>query len=212
MPTVSTGNKQVMYRHFFKRFFDLFFSLLALPFLLIILVFTAPFIFLYDQGSVFYRAKRRGWKGKVFYMLKLRTMRVDAEEIRNPDGSVYTGKDDARITPVGRVLRRLSVDELPQILNVLKGDMSFIGPRPHLATTDYDGLDEKRKKRLAVRPGITGYNQAYCRNSADMEIKIENDCYYAENVSFLLDMKIIFKTVQTVISGKGVYSDGKNNK
>ena len=196
-----------MYRSFFKRLFDLIGSLILLPFFLISLVFTAPFIFLYDRGCVFYRAKRRGRNGKVFYMLKLRTMRVNAEEIRNADGSVYTGRNDPRITPVGRLLRRLSIDELPQILNVLKGDMSFIGPRPHLATTDYESLDEKRKKRLTVRPGITGYNQAYCRNSADMEQKIENDCYYAENLSLLLDIKIIFKTVQTVLTGKGVYSD-----
>lgn len=196
-----------MYKHFFKRLFDLLFAVILLPFVLISVVFTAPFIFLYDRGSIFYRAKRRGKDGRVFHMLKLRTMRVNAEEIRNPDGSVYTGKNDSRITPVGRILRRLSIDELPQILNVLKGDMSFIGPRPHLATTDYESLDERRKKRLTVRPGITGYNQAYCRNSADMEQKIENDCYYSENISLPLDIKIIFKTVQTVLTGKGVYGN-----
>lgn len=199
--------KNNMYKLFFKRIFDLLFALVLLPFLLISLIITAPIIFLYDRGSVFYVAKRRGKDGKVFGMLKLRTMRVNAEEIRNSDGSVYTGKNDPRVTPFGRVLRRLSVDELPQILNVLKGDMSFIGPRPHLATTDYDSLDEKRKKRLAVRPGITGYSQAYFRNAADMETKIENDCYYAENLSLLLDIKIIFKTVQTILTGRGVYSD-----
>ena len=196
-----------MYKHFFKRFFDLLFALILLPIVLLTVVFTAPFIFLYDRGSIFYRAKRRGRNGTVIYMLKLRSMRVNAEEIRNSDGSVYTGRNDPRITPVGRILRRLSIDELPQILNVLKGDMSFIGPRPHLATTDYESLDERRKKRLTVRPGITGYNQAYCRNSADMEQKIENDCYYAENLSLLLDIKIIFTTVQTVLTGKGVYGN-----
>lgn len=196
-----------MYKHFFKRFFDLLFALILLPIVLLTVVFTAPFIFLYDKGSIFYRAKRRGRNGTVFYMLKLRSMRVNAEEIRNSDGSVYTGRNDPRITPVGRILRRLSIDELPQILNVLKGDMSFIGPRPHLATTDYESLDERRKKRLTVRPGITGYSQSYYRNSADMDTKIDGDCYYAENLSLLLDIKIIFKTVQTVLTGKGVYSD-----
>lgn len=198
-----------MYRHFFKRVFDLIFALVLLPFVLISVVFTAPFIFLYDRGGIFYVARRRGRSGKVFGMLKLRTMKVNAEEIRNPDGSVYTGKSDPRVTPVGKILRRFSIDELPQILNVLKGDMSFIGPRPHLATTDYETLDEKRKKRLTVRPGITGYSQAYFRNTVDMEQKIENDCYYAENVSLLLDIKIIIKTVSTVLTGKGVHSDKK---
>ena len=197
-----------MYRSFFKRFFDILFSLIALPFVLVTVVFTAPFIFFCDRGSIFYIAKRRGKNGRVFGMIKLRTMKVNAEEIRNADGSIYTGKNDPRVTSVGRILRRLSIDELPQIFNILKGDMSFIGPRPHLATTDYEPLDEKRKKRLTVRPGLTGYSQAYYRNSADMEKKIENDCYYAENVSFLLDLKIIFKTLQTVLTGKGVYSGG----
>ena len=195
-----------MYKNFFKRFFDIIFALILTPAVLLVVVFTAPFIFFSDKGSIFYIAKRRGKNGKVFGMLKLRTMKTNAPEIRNSDGSVYTGNNDPRVTKVGKVLRRFSIDELPQILNVLKGDMSFIGPRPHLATTDYEGLDESRKKRLTVRPGITGYNQAYCRNSADMEQKIANDCYYAENVSLLLDIKIIFKTVQTVLTGKGVYS------
>ena len=193
-----------MYRKFFKRFFDIIFSLILLPEMLIIVVFTAPFIYFSDRGNIFYIAKRRGRNGKVFDMLKLRTMRKNAPELRNADGSVYTGKDDARVTKVGKLLRRCSLDELPQILNVLKGDMSFIGPRPHLATTDYESLDERRKKRLTVRPGITGYSQAYYRNSVDMDVKIEHDCYYAENVSLALDLKIIFKTVGTVIKGKGV--------
>ena len=105
--------KNNMYKLFFKRIFDLLFALVLLPFLLISLIITAPIIFLYDRGSVFYVAKRRGKDGKVFGMLKLRTMRVNAEEIRNSDGSVYTGKNDPRVTPFGRVLRRLSVDELP---------------------------------------------------------------------------------------------------
>ena len=196
---------KTMYRCFFKRFFDIVFSLALLPFALLTVVFTAPFIFLCDRGGVFYVAKRRGKDGKVFGMLKLRSMYVNAEEIRNADGSVYTGKDDPRVTPVGRVLRRLSLDELPQILNVLKGDMSFIGPRPHLATTDYEALDPRRKKRLTVRPGITGYSQAYYRNSADMDTKIDGDCFYAENLSLILDIKIIFKTVGTVLTGRGIY-------
>lgn len=198
-----------MYRNFFKRFFDIIFSLILTPAVLLVVVFTAPFIYFTDRGSIFYIAKRRGRNGKTFGMLKLRTMKTNAPEIRNPDGSVYTGKNDPRVTKVGGFLRRFSIDELPQILNVLKGDMSFIGPRPHLATSDYDSLDDSRKLRLTVRPGITGYSQAYYRNSVDMNTKIEHDCYYAENLSFALDLKIIFKTVGTVLGGKGVNGEDK---
>ena len=198
-----------MYRNFFKRFFDIIFSLILTPAVLLVVVFTAPFIYFTDRGSIFYIAKRRGRNGKTFGMLKLRTMKTNAPEIRNPDGSVYTGKNDPRVTKVGRFLRRFSIDELPQILNVLKGDMSFIGPRPHLATSDYESLDDSRKLRLTVRPGITGYSQAYYRNSVDMNTKIEHDCYYAENVSLALDLKIIFKTVGTVLGGKGVNGEDK---
>lgn len=138
-------------------------------------------------------------------MLKLRTMYVDSPDVRNPDGSTYSGRDDARVTPVGRVLRRLSLDELPQVFNVLRGDMSFIGPRPHLATTDYSALDEARRKRLTVRPGITGYSQAYFRNSITTEEKIKLDVVYAENVSLLFDLRILFRTVLSVIGAKNVY-------
>ena len=179
-----------MYKNFFKRFFDIIFALILTPAVLLVVVFTAPFIFFSDKGSIFYIAKRRGKNGKVFGMLKLRTMKTNAPEIRNSDGSVYTGKNDPRVTKVGKVLRRFSIDELPQILNVLKGDMSFIGPRPHLATSDYESLDDHR-------------------NSVDMNTKIEHDCYYAENVSLALDLKIIFKTVGTVLGGKGVNGEDK---
>ena len=144
-------------------------------------------------------------------MLKLRTMYKNAPEIRNPDGSVFSGKDDTRVTPVGRIIRRLSLDELPQIFNVLTGSMSFIGPRPHLATVSYEELDEARKKRLTVRPGITGYSQAYFRNSVSMDEKIRNDCFYAESVSFVFDLKILLRTFFSVFTAKNVYSDDKTN-
>lgn len=142
-------------------------------------------------------------------MIKLRTMYVDSEDLRNSDGSTYSADDDSRVTPFGRLLRRLSIDELPQIFNVLKGDMSFIGPRPHLATAELSELDEARIKRLRVRPGITGYSQAYFRNSIGMQKKIEYDCFYVDNVSLWLDIKIAFKTIATVLSRKNINGDGK---
>jgi len=196
-----------MYRKFLKRFFDIVFSLALTPIVLAVIVLCAPFIFICDPGNIFYLAKRRGRNGRDFLMLKLRTMYKNSPEIRNADGSVYSGKRDARITPVGRVLRRLSLDELPQVFNVLLGNMSFIGPRPHLATVDYVDLDEARKKRLTVRPGITGYSQAYFRNSVGMEEKILNDCFYADNVSFWLDVKILLRTIFSVFTARNVYSD-----
>ncbi len=192
---------------FIKRLFDIIVSLIALPFVILVVVIFAPIIFFTDRGPVFYNAPRLGRRGKVFKMYKLRSMKVNSPDIKNADGSTYNGKNDPRVTKVGRFLRKTSLDEFPQFLNVLKGDMSFIGPRAHL-TTNYNGfdtLDEKRQKRLLVRPGITGYNQAYYRNAATSDEKIEHDVYYVEHMSLLLDIKIIFKTVFSVLKRENVY-------
>ena len=130
-------------------------------------------------------------------------MKVNAPDVRLKDGSTYNGDDDPRVTKLGKFIRKTSLDEIPQILNVLKGDMSLIGPRPD----PLDWLDkykEEEKVFLNVRPGITGYNQAYFRNSADAQEKIDNDVYYAKNISFVLDVKIIFKTIKTVLFRENV--------
>ena len=130
-------------------------------------------------------------------------MKVNAPDIRLKDGSTYNGDDDPRVTKLGRFLRKTSLDEIPQILNVLKGDMSWIGPRPD----PLDWLDKYKEEErvfLNVRPGITGYNQAYYRNSADAQEKIDNDVYYAKHISFALDVKIIFKTIKTVLFHENV--------
>ena len=147
---------------------------------------------------MFYSGKRLGRYGKPVPMHKFRSMKVNAPDIRLADGSTYNGDDDPRVTKLGKFIRQTSLDEIPQILNVLKGDMSLIGPRPD----PLDWLDkykEEEKVFLNVRPGITGYNQAYYRNSADAQEKIDNDVYYAKNISFALDVKIILKTVKTVL-------------
>ena len=198
---------------FFKRLFDIVVSLIALPFVLLAIAVTAPFIYFTDKGSVFYNADRLGRKGKVFKMYKLRSMKMNSPDLKNADGSTYNGENDPRVTKIGKLMRKTSVDELPQFLNVLKGDMSLIGPRAHL-TTNYKGyelLDEKRKRRLDVRPGITGYSQAYYRNSATSEQKIENDVYYVENMSFMLDVKIFFKTVFSVLKCENIYVTPASN-
>lgn len=192
---------------FFKRLFDIVLSLCALPFVLLVIIIFAPIIYFTDKGPVFYNAERLGRRGKVFKMYKLRSMKVNSPNLKNADGSTYNGEDDPRVTKVGRFMRKTSIDEFPQFLNVLKGDMSFIGPRAHLTTSykGYDLLDDVRKRRLDVRPGITGYSQAYYRNSATSQQKLENDVYYVENISLWLDIKIVFKTVFSVLKRENIY-------
>lgn len=192
---------------FFKRLFDILLSLIALPFVIVIMIVFAPIIYFTDRGPVFYNAPRLGKKGEVFTMYKLRSMKVNSPNIKNPDGSTYNGENDPRVTKVGRFMRKTSIDELPQFFNVLKGDLSLIGPRAHMVTgyQGYERLDDKRKKRLDVRPGITGYSQAYFRNSITSDQKIENDIFYVENISFILDVKIFFKTVTSVLKRENIY-------
>ena len=195
-----------MYIHFFKRVIDLIFALIALPFVLLIIIIVAPFIYFDDRGPIFYAGKRIGYKGKPFGMLKFRSMKVNAPDIRHADGSTYNGDDDPRVTKVGRFRRKTSLDEIPQFLNVLTGQMSLIGIRPD--TPDWmEKYNEHEKVILTVKPGITGYNQAYFRNSADGETKLKNDVYYAEHISFWLDVKIFFKTIKTVLFRENINID-----
>ena len=195
-----------MYKNFFKRFIDILVSLIALPFFCIGFIFIAPLIYFTDRGPIFYNATRKGKNGKDFKMYKFRSMMVNAPDMRNADGSTYSGNDDPRVTKIGKILRKTSLDEIPQVLNVLMGDMSLIGPRPTLATKEYieSELDENRKKHYSVRPGITGYSQAYFRNSITQEEKFANDAFYADNVTFIFDLKILFKTVSSVLGQKNI--------
>ncbi len=187
-----------MYTLFFKRVIDLVFALITLPFVLLLIVIIGPIIWLDDHGPIFYAGKRIGKDGKPFGMLKFRSMKVNAPDIRLEDGSTYNGDDDPRVTKVGRFLRKTSLDEIPQFLNVLVGQMSMIGIRPD--PLDWlEKYNEHERVILTVKPGITGYNQAYYRNSADGELKLKNDVYYAEHISFWLDVKIFFKTIKTVL-------------
>lgn len=192
---------------FFKRLFDIVISLIAVPFVLLAIIILGPIIYFTDKGPIFYNAPRLGKKGKVFKMYKLRSMKVNSPNLKNADGSTYNGENDPRVTKIGKIMRKTSLDELPQFFNVLKGDMSFIGPRAHLTTNykGYENLDEMHKRRLDVRPGITGYNQAYYRNSVSSAQKMENDVYYVEHISFWLDIKILFKTVFSVLKRENIY-------
>ena len=195
-----------MYNSFFKRVFDLIIALLAFPLVLMLIVFIGPIIWFDDKGPIFYAGKRIGKGGKPFGMLKFRSMKVNAPDIRLEDGSTYNGDDDPRVTKVGRFLRKTSLDEIPQLLNVLTGEMSLIGIRPD--PLDWlEKYNEHERVILTVKPGITGYNQAYYRNSADGELKLKNDVYYAEHISFWLDVKIFFKTIKTVLLRENINID-----
>ena len=193
-----------MYKKYIKRLLDILISILCLPFFLILFIIVAPIIYISDNGNVFYNASRLGKDGKVFKMYKFRSMKINSEDIRNEDGSTYNGEDDPRVTKIGKILRKTSIDEIPQILNIIKGDMSFIGPRPDLPE-HFQQYTEEEKRKLEIKPGITGYNQAYYRNSIPWKERIQNDIYYIDNMTFLLDLKIIFKTISTVFQHKGVY-------
>ena len=188
---------------FVKRSFDIFNSILLLLFIGIIILISAIFIKLEDRGPVFYKAIRVGRFGKQFKMLKLRSMKVNAPDIRLADGSTFNSDDDPRVTRFGRFARKTSIDELPQIINVLKGDMSFIGPRPD-TMVGFQAYTEEEKKVLLVRPGITGYNQAVNRNSVLTKEKLQNDIYYVEHLSIWFDIKIIFLTFKTVLFRENV--------
>lgn len=162
-----------MYKKCIKRVLDFIVALLIMPFVFLLIIVMAPVIYINDPGPIFYNAERRGMNGKTFKMYKLRSMYVNSPDIKNADGSTFNSASDPRVTTVGRFMRKMSIDEVPQIFNVLKGDMSFIGPRPTLPRVPYSELDNMRKKRLTVRPGITGYAQAYYRNSITQEEKFK---------------------------------------
>lgn len=195
-----------MYKYFFKRLIDIIIGLLALPFVLIVIICSAPFIYFYDKGPVFYNATRAGKDYKPFKMFKLRTMYVNSPDLKNPDGSTYNSDNDPRVTPIGKFLRKTSLDEFPQFINVLLGDMSFIGPRPKLYNPHKypNGLEGDMKVSFNVKPGISGYAQAYFRNSITEDEKFYWDAYYADNICFFLDMRIIIHSIYSVITRKNI--------
>jgi len=185
-----------------KRIFDILGSLAALVLL------SPVFVILYFKlrkqmgAPVLFRQERPGLKAKPFEMVKFRSMKDALDADGNPL------PDDARITPLGAKLRSSSLDELPEFWNVLKGDMSLVGPRPLLM--EYVPLySERQAKRMEVRPGVTGWAQVNGRNALSWEEKFELDCWYVENQSFLLDIKILLKTVQKVLAKDGIAADGE---
>ena len=206
MATLLRTRGSNMYRKVIKNVFDFLIGLCGFPFFLLALIIFGPIIYFTDKGPVFYNANRIGKDGKLFKMYKFRSMYVNAPDIRLADGSTYNGEDDPRVTKIGKFMRATSIDELPQLLNLLNGTMSLIGPRPD--PPDWlDKYPEDIKVFLTVKPGLTGYSQAYYRNSADGEEKMKNDAYYAKNCTFWMDVKIFFKTIAVVLGHDNTYKD-----
>ena len=198
-----------------KRITDIFGSLIGLIIASPILVIIAIAIKLTSKGSVFFRQERLGKDGKVFKILKFRTMVVNAEKIG--DGLAVKSENDSRITRVGKFLRATSLDELPQLWNVLVGQMSLVGPRPPATYFPYDGYEnypDWAKKRFSMRPGITGLAQVVVRNSVSWNERIILDNKYIDTFSVWLDIKILFATIFKVVKAENVYmeTDKKTNK
>lgn len=199
-----------MYRKFGKRFFDILISSIGLIGFSIIFIPISLLIYFEDKGPIFYNASRLGKDGKIFKMYKFRSMKVNAPDLRKADGSTYNGEDDPRLTRIGKFIRKTSLDEIPQVINVFIGNMSLIGPRPDLPEhiKEYVG-NEVRK--LEVLPGITGYSQAYYRNSIEWKERIKHDIYYVDNLSLVMDIKVFFKTIMTVLKKEGVYVNAESS-
>lgn len=187
-----------LYDGFFKRFIDALLSFLGLIVLAPFFLLVAFAIKIDSKGPVFFSQDRVGGKGTLFRILKFRTMRV-FEESFNPDGSEM--ENYARVTRVGKVLRKTSVDELPQLFNIFLGDMSIVGPRPTLPY-QVEKYTDYQKKRLLVRPGLTGLAQVSGRNSLSWEEKIDLDVSYVESVGFFQDLLIILKTFPVVFKAE----------
>lgn len=205
------NNYKGFYQTVIKRFFDILLCLAIIPFVVLVAIPLAIAIKIEDGGPVFYKSRRLGKGFTEFDMLKFRSMKVNAPDLRNDDGSTFNSPNDSRVTRVGYFLRETSLDELPQIFNVLAGHMSILGPRPGDVESK-DTYEEDEKDKLLVRPGISGYAQAYYRNSISVREKRLYDAWYAHNVSLLLDVKILFKTVATVLKKDNVYTNDSSAK
>jgi len=186
-----------------KHLLDKIFSFILLVILSPIFILIAILIKLDSKGPVFFIQQRVGKDNKLFNIYKFRTMVPDAINIGS---GVYTEENDPRITRIGRFLRKTSLDELPQLINILKGEMSFIGPRPTLAY-QVEQYNDFQRKRLLMRPGVTGLAQVNGRNSLSWPERIEYDVKYVENYSLMLDFKILLKTFLVIFKQEGLYAE-----
>ncbi|PTR01592.1 lipopolysaccharide/colanic/teichoic acid biosynthesis glycosyltransferase [Mucilaginibacter yixingensis] len=191
-----------MYKKIFKRFIDIILSLIGILILSPVIVSVAVFLFIANKGKVFFIQARPGLNSRIFKIIKFKTM----NDNRNKNGELLS--DDERLTTVGKIVRKLSLDEILQLINVLKGDMSLIGPRPLLPS--YLPLyNEEQSRRHDVKPGITGWAQINGRNAISWSEKFKLDVWYVENLSFWLDVKIFFFTIKKVFISEGISQEGQ---
>ena len=195
-----------MYRHFFKRVLDFFIALVAIICISPLLIVVSALLFFANEGAgVFFLQERPGLKGKVFKVIKFKTM----NEKRGDDGKLLP--DLLRVTRIGKIVRSTSIDELPQLFNVLKGDMALIGPRPLL--TQYLPLyTEEQMRRHDVRPGISGWAQVNGRNNLTWSEKFKFDVWYVDNFTFLLDCKIVYMTIMKVFRKESINNTEASEK
>lgn len=191
-----------MYKNFFKRIIDFILSFIGLIFFSPVLSIFAIILVITNKGKPFFIQQRPGKNEKIFKLIKFKTMTDKKDE----NGNLLP--DEKRLTKIGKIIRKTSIDELPQLINVLKGDMSLIGPRPLLV--EYLPLyNTFQKRRHEVKPGITGWAQVNGRNAISWQKKFEFDVWYVDNISFLLDIKILLLTLKKVIKTEGI-SSGNN--
>lgn len=197
-----------MYK-FLKRFFDLFVSIFGLMLCALPMLIVAIAIKCESKGPIIFKQERVGKNGKVYWMYKFRSMCTGAEQM---EGGVYCTKGDKRVTKVGKFIRATSIDELPQFINIIKGDMSLIGPRPVLTyyPKKWEEYTEQELKRFDVRPGVTGWAAVHGRKTNTVEERFEYDNYYVEHLSFGLDFKIFFMTIKSVFTNEGNEDDGSS--
>lgn len=195
-----------MYKTYIKRCIDVIVALTVFCIALPVFFAVSIAIRMDSKGPIIFKQKRLGKNGKVFTMYKFRTMVVNAEA-----GGVYSDNTDPRVTRVGRILRKTSLDELPQCINILKGDMSLVGFRPPLTyhPWPFEQYSKKQKKMFDLRPGITGWAQVHGRKTVEWNRRIEYNIWYADNVSFLLDCKIILMTIFKVLKNEDNENVGK---
>lgn len=191
-----------MYKHFFKRFFDFFIALIGLIVLSPIFIFVTIGLYFANQGQPFFFQSRPGLNEKIFKIIKFKTM----NDKKDANGNLLS--DAERLTPIGAFVRKTSLDEIPQLINVLKGDMAIIGPRPLLP--QYLPLyNEVQKHRHDVRPGITGWAQVNGRNTISWSKKFELDVWYVDNLSFTTDINVFFTTFKKVFKSEGISQEGQ---
>ena len=209
--TIKLGGKYRVYKRFLKRFLDICISTVALIAFSPLMAIVAIVIMLTSPGPTIFKQIRLGRGGKEFQILKFRSMVVGAE---HTGSGVYSGTGDARVTKIGRIIRATSIDELPQLINILKGDMSLIGPRPPLTYHPWtiDKYTKDQLRMFEVRPGITGWAQVHGRKDVEWHERIRLNVWYVDHVSFTLDVKIFFMTIFKVLSNADNENKGETVK